>query len=110
MKHVDPPCKMMAPQPYRCVHENGAPIRAEPSLASAPIGRIVTGAVVTVMERYLNAEHQMFLKLGSNLNPVKTENQVMNIVDGMWEDKWVIETTTCCASVMIKCKMDRITH
>jgi hypothetical protein len=72
---------------YRCVQESGAPTRSEPSLSSPPIGRIPCGSRVTVLERYINPQRQLFLRIHSLSSTL-----------------WVIETSTCCASVMIKIK------
>ncbi|KAG1688122.1 hypothetical protein DVH05_003992 [Phytophthora capsici] len=77
---------------YRCVQDSGAPVRIEPELIAPPVGRIPCGAIVQVVERAITDQRQVFLR----------------IVDfhaggsGTEEGKWVIETSTCCASVMVK--------
>ncbi|KAF1330217.1 hypothetical protein FI667_g5316, partial [Globisporangium splendens] len=93
---------------YRCVQESGAPTRLEPSLASPPIGRIACGTVVTVVERVVTPERQVFLKVDpSSLPQGQRAQQHRKNKDDDSETLapaavWVIETSTCCASVMVK--------
>jgi hypothetical protein len=92
---------------YRCVQDSGAPLRLEPSLSSPPVGRIPCGAVVEVVERVVNAERQVFLRLCLDSNPhiALVNADTSSNLDSdtkMATDVWVIETSTCCASVMIK--------
>lgn len=93
---------------YRCVQDSGAPLRLEPSLSSPPVGRIPCGAIVTVVERMVNAERQVFLRLRAESNPqialvtVNTSGDGNGDTNAVVSDVWVIETSTCCASVMIK--------
>ncbi|CAI5729838.1 unnamed protein product [Peronospora destructor] len=79
---------------YRCVQVSGAPVRLEPELTASPIGRIPCGALVTVVERAVTDQRQVFLRI-VDLNTYTCENDTGG-------KKWIIETSTCCASVMIK--------
>ncbi|KUF79339.1 hypothetical protein AM587_10010860 [Phytophthora nicotianae] len=79
---------------YRCVQDSGAPVRMEPELSAAPVGRIPCGAVVTVVERAITDQRQVFLRI-VDFNAIKNDEDTHG-------DKWVIETSSCCASVMIK--------
>ena len=83
---------------YRCVQVSGAPVRAHPALTASPVGRLVCGALVTVLERAITDQRQVFLRF-VDLDAVPTDES------GGTDDKWVIETSTCCASVMIKTKL-----
>ncbi|KAJ0408527.1 hypothetical protein P43SY_006457 [Pythium insidiosum] len=74
---------------YRCVQPHGAPLRHEPTLAATPVDRVPCGAVVDVVERVVTAERQVFLRLES-WPPLSGR------------DVWVIETSSVCASVMIR--------
>lgn len=91
---------------YRCVQDSGAPLRLEPSLSSPPVGRIPCGTVVEIAERVVNAERQVFLRLCLDSNPqiALVNVDAINLDSDMKtaSDVWVIETSTCCASVMIK--------
>ncbi|GAB9463833.1 hypothetical protein Gpo141_00001279 [Globisporangium polare] len=120
---------------YRCVQESGAPTRLEPSLSSPPTGRIQCGAVVMVVERIVNAQRQMFLRLetsteggkkasrrgkkatkksdkvvadtGTSADDVEDSNKDDEQSNGQTNtssvgEVWVIETSTCCASVLTK--------
>lgn len=78
---------------YRCVQDNGAPLRTEPSLNSPPISRLPCGAVVSIVERLITPERQVFLRLARITSH--------NVED---TDLWVIETSTVCASVMVPCR------
>ena len=73
---------------FRCVLPDGAPLRAQPSLATSPIHRLPCGQLVEIQSRVVNVDRQVFLQLA--------ENQM-----------WVIERTTCCASVMIEVHQDK---
>ncbi|DBA03656.1 TPA: hypothetical protein N0F65_006835 [Lagenidium giganteum] len=89
---------------YRCVQESGAPMRREPSLDSPPVGRIACGRVVTAVERWLSQQRQLFLKI-ENVLPAPTSSPSAAAEGSSGnEDRsaWVIETSTCCASVMLK--------
>ncbi|KAL3667902.1 hypothetical protein V7S43_006781 [Phytophthora oleae] len=77
---------------YRCVQDSGAPVRIEPELAAPPVGRIPCGAMVTVVERVITDQRQVFLRI-VDFHTTGSDTE---------EDKWVIETSTCCASVMVK--------
>lgn len=85
---------------YRCVQESGAPVRLEPSLSAPPVGRVSCGMTVTVVERVVTSERQIFLRLNSS----SARSVLPNVTpaDGKTQDVWVIETSTCCASVMVK--------
>lgn len=120
---------------YRCVQESGAPTRLEPSLSSPPTGRIQCGAVVTVVERIVNIERQVFLRLeveavdkekralrrgkkksdkvivAKDAHEAKADDDSTNDSEQTNEqtngsssadEVWVIETSTCCASVLTK--------
>ncbi|TMW63251.1 hypothetical protein Poli38472_002192 [Pythium oligandrum] len=78
---------------YRCVQETGAPTRLEPSLTAPPVGRIPCGALINVIERVVTPERQIFLRLPSQEDATTL---------------WVIETSTVCASVMIKVSKDAL--
>ena len=80
---------------YRCVQVSGAPVRLEPELTASPVGRIPCGAVVTVVERAITDQRQVFLRI----DDLNTTHTCENDTGGA---KWIIETSTCCASVMIK--------
>ncbi|RMX64076.1 hypothetical protein DD238_006374 [Peronospora effusa] len=80
---------------YRCVQVSGAPVRLDPELTASPVGRIPCGALVTVVERAVTDQRQVFLRV-ADLN---TTHTCENDTGGK---KWIIETSTCCASVMIK--------
>lgn len=92
---------------YRCVQELGAPLRLEPSLSSPPVGRIPCGAAVTVVQRVVTPERQVFLRLHTQANPhisiVSSKTPAGSTGDSELPDVWVIETSTGCSSVMIKC-------
>ncbi|KAG3096428.1 hypothetical protein PI124_g15842 [Phytophthora idaei] len=81
---------------YRCVQDSGAPVRMEPELTAPPVGRIPCGAVVTVAERSITDQRQVFLRI-VDFNAILTDEK-----KDTQGDKWVIETSSCCASVMIK--------
>lgn len=124
LNEVDGPSA--APAQYRCVQETGAPTRLEPSLSSPPTGRIPCGAVVTAVERVVNAQRQVFLRLqptatatgrrrgGRGTSRVSkttaslsetsetSESDRSELLAPPTSDVWVIETSTCCASVLIK--------
>lgn len=128
---------------YRCVQESGAPTRLEPSLSSPPTGRIQCGAVVTVVERIVNTQRQVFLRLevasvagGGKKAPrrgkkavaekkksekaladkgtsdeeedskdndeLSTDEATNSSISSSEGQVWVIETSTCCASVLTK--------
>ncbi|GMF12559.1 unnamed protein product [Phytophthora lilii] len=79
---------------YRCVQDSGAPVRMEPELTAPPVGRIPCGALVTVVERAITDQRQVFLRIvdfDALANDIGAESNL-----------WVIETSTCCSSVMIK--------
>lgn len=80
---------------YRCVQDTGAPIRMEPELTAPPVGRIPCGTVMTIVERTLTKQRQIFLRIMevNTVHPNEKDTQ---------GDKWVIETSSCCASVMVK--------
>ncbi|KAL7689499.1 hypothetical protein Plhal304r1_c015g0055281 [Plasmopara halstedii] len=84
---------------YRCVQTSGAPIRMEPELTVSPVGRIPCGAVVTVVERMVTSQRLVFLRVLDCSISYADERDTQG-------DKWVIETSSCCASVMIKVKKD----
>ncbi|KAH7476899.1 uncharacterized protein KRP23_7574 [Phytophthora ramorum] len=84
---------------YRCVQDSGAPVRLEPELTAAPVGRIPCGGAVTVVERAITDQRQVFLRI-ADFDATHVGDQ------GAGGDKWVIETSTCCASVMIKTKFE----
>ncbi|TYZ58555.1 hypothetical protein PybrP1_007273 [[Pythium] brassicae (nom. inval.)] len=125
------------PARYRCVQETGAPTRLEPSLSSPPTGRIPCGTVVTAVERVVNPQRQVFLRLeptaataterrrgggrvgaasrartGSKSKATNSLNEANEGDEGDRRDRsqpttppsdlWVIETSTCCASVLLK--------
>lgn len=107
------------PATYRCVQESGAPTRLEPSLSSPPTGRIPCGTLVTVVERVVNAQRQVFLRIESTQHAAtsrarahrtnkKTSKHTISDDTSASDsspaptDLWVIETSTCCASVLIK--------
>jgi hypothetical protein len=77
---------------YRCVQDSGAPVRVEPELAAVPVGRIPCGALVTVVERAVTDQRQVFLRIVD----VDAEHKATDAA------RWVIETSSCCASVMVK--------
>lgn len=77
---------------YRCVQDSGAPVRTEPELTAPPVGRIPCGAVVAVLERRVTDQRQVFLRIVDLNDDVDREDT----------EQWVIETSTCCASVMSK--------
>lgn len=81
---------------YRCVQESGAPTRSQPSLASPPVGRIPCGAVVRVVERVVTPQRQIFLRIQEK--EARGKAKAAKQTEGVW----VIETSTCCASVMRK--------
>lgn len=115
------------PAMYRCVQESGAPTRLEPSLASPPIGRIACGTLVRVVERIVNAQRQVFLRIPGDTATSgprsrrrnSKKSSAVGVVDEQSSsasgkaadatesppDVWVIETSTCCASVLIKLPM-----
>ncbi|GMF19820.1 unnamed protein product [Phytophthora fragariaefolia] len=80
---------------YRCVQDSGAPVRMEPELAAPPVGRIPCGTHVTVVERAITDQRQVFLR-------VVDPNDLIDGNCAVTKGRWVIETSTCCASVMIK--------
>ncbi|KAG7380396.1 hypothetical protein PHYPSEUDO_007251 [Phytophthora pseudosyringae] len=82
---------------YRCVQDSGAPVRMEPELTAPPVGRIPCGTVVTVVERAITDQRQVFLRIVDFNALVDDKNA---------GDNWIIETSTCCASVMIKVNRD----
>ncbi|KAE9111179.1 hypothetical protein PF010_g10903 [Phytophthora fragariae] len=82
---------------YRCVQDSGAPVRMEPELAAPPVGRIPCGALVSVVERAITDQRQVFLRI---VDSDAFVDQTGDAEGG----QWVIETSTCCASVMIKTK------
>lgn len=69
---------------YRCVLEDGAPIRKEPSLEITPFDRIQCGQIVMAKKRVITDDGLVFVQLKDR------------------DDAWVIERTTRCASVLIK--------
>ncbi|OWZ23348.1 hypothetical protein PHMEG_0001793 [Phytophthora megakarya] len=80
---------------YRCVQDSGAPIRMEPELTAPPVGRVPCGAVVMVAERVITDQRQVFLRIVDGSSTLSDNKRTEG-------DKWVIETSSCCASVMIK--------
>ncbi|KAL0590121.1 hypothetical protein ABG067_001761 [Albugo candida] len=98
LRWSEPPAILGENQDYRCVQETGAPLRSNPSLESPPVGRLQCGSIVPIAERYLNPQRQMFLRIGKQ-QIAATDNKKKTCVH---EDMWVIETSTCCSSVMLK--------
>ncbi|KAJ8544196.1 hypothetical protein ON010_g12072 [Phytophthora cinnamomi] len=82
---------------YRCVQDSGAPVRMEPELAAPPVGRIRCGALVAVVERSITDQRQVFLRIVDS-------DALGDETDAAERGQWVIETSTCCASVMVKTK------
>ncbi|CAI5720054.1 unnamed protein product [Hyaloperonospora brassicae] len=83
---------------YRCVQVSGAPVRVDPELTALPVGRLSCGALVTVVERAITDQRQVFLRfVDLNATPADGSDAV--------DSKWVIETSTCCGSVMIKSEL-----
>ncbi|CAH0476393.1 unnamed protein product [Peronospora belbahrii] len=80
---------------YRCVQVSGAPVRVEPELTAPPVGRILCGALVTVVERAVTDQRQVFLRIVDLNASLTCKNDIES-------NRWVIETSTCCSSVMIK--------
>ncbi|GLD92985.1 hypothetical protein PINS_up001577 [Pythium insidiosum] len=84
---------------YRCVQPHGAPLRHEPTLAATPVDRVPCGAVVTVVERVVTPERQVFLRLET---PTRLQQSCGEDQEKESElPLWVIETSSVCASVMI---------
>ncbi|KAF1789438.1 hypothetical protein GQ600_27187 [Phytophthora cactorum] len=48
---------------YRCVQDSGAPVSHGTRVDSTPVGRIPCGAVVTVAERSITDQRQVFLRI-----------------------------------------------
>jgi hypothetical protein len=93
LNQVDGPSS--EPAQYRCVQDGGAPTRHEPSLSAPPVGRIPCGTTVTVLDRVVTPERHIFLRL----EPRKSKHQAAQDLSPLW----VIETSTVCASVMVRC-------
>nr|CCA15597.1 conserved hypothetical protein [Albugo laibachii Nc14]CCA16343.1 conserved hypothetical protein [Albugo laibachii Nc14] len=100
LRRAEPPAALSESQNYRCVQETGAPVRLSPSLESPPVGRLRCGSLIPIAERYINPQRQMFLRIGTQNIAAKEDEKSTCTYDGMW----VIETTTCCSSVMIKAR------
>ncbi|RLN86441.1 hypothetical protein BBJ28_00016725 [Nothophytophthora sp. Chile5] len=83
------------PETYRCVQDSGAPVRTQPELSAPPVGRIPCGALVSVVQRIVTPQRQIFLRI------VDTGASTTSDASKVGE-QWVIETSTCCASVMTK--------
>lgn len=98
LNEIEGPSQTLAE--YRCVQESGAPTRLEPSLSSPPTGRIPCGTVVTVLERIVSPQRQVFLMVDPSSLPQGQKGRHKNNDAG--PPVWVIETSTCCASVMTK--------
>ena len=76
---------------YQCVQRDGAPVRSEPELSSAPIGRLPCGSVVKIASRILTQDRHIFVQFHAN------EKEFANA--------WVIVNRTDCATVMMPVEM-----